>query len=151
VSEAGEDFYTVQEAAKILRTTERTVRRRLDRGDLEGSRDVTTGRWRVSARAVTAAMPDRPPKEPQEALEAYGEEAAELRERVEDLLLQLGRLEGRLELTVQTESTLREERDRLLAERDRERERADRLDEELRQAQAASYARRSWWSRLFGQ
>ncbi len=30
----GEDFYTVQEAAKILRTTERTVRRRLERGGL---------------------------------------------------------------------------------------------------------------------
>ena len=27
----GEDTYTVQEAAKILRTTERTVRRRLER------------------------------------------------------------------------------------------------------------------------
>ena len=30
----GED-YTVQEAARILRITERTVRRRLERGDLE--------------------------------------------------------------------------------------------------------------------
>jgi excisionase family DNA binding protein len=146
VSEAGEDFYTVQEAAKILRTTERTIRRRLERGNLDGTRDPTTGRWRVDARAVTAALPDRPPKAaaPQELPEPSSE-AAELRERLEDLLLQLGRLEGRLELTVQTESTLREERDRLLAERDRERERADRLDQELRQS------RRSWWSRLFGQ
>ena len=33
-----EDFYTVQEAARILRTTERTGRRRLERGDLEGCR-----------------------------------------------------------------------------------------------------------------
>ncbi len=140
----GEDFYTVQEAAKILRTTERTIRRRLERRDLEGTRDPTTGRWRVSARAVTAAMPERPPKEPQEVLEASSE-AAELRTRMEELLLQLGRLEGRLELTVQTESTLRDERDRLLAERDRERERAERLEEELRQS------RRSWWSKLFGQ
>ena len=140
----GEEFYTVQEAAKILRTTERTIRRRLERDDLEGVRDPTTGRWRVSARAVTAAIPERPPKDSERALEASSE-AAELRARVEDLLLQLGRLEGRLELTVQTESTLREERDRLLAERDRERERADRLDEELRRS------RRSWWSRLFGQ
>jgi excisionase family DNA binding protein len=33
----GED-YTVQDAARFLRTTERTIRRRLERGDLEGSR-----------------------------------------------------------------------------------------------------------------
>jgi helix-turn-helix protein len=140
----GED-YTVQEAARILRTTERTVRRRLERGDLAGSRDPTTGRWKVAARAVTAAMPERPPKASASLeLPEPSSEAADLRARVEDLLLQLGRLEGRLELTVQTESTLREERDRLLAERDRERERAERLEEELRDA------RRSWWSRLFG-
>ncbi len=30
-----EEHYTVQESARILRTTERTVRRRLERGDLE--------------------------------------------------------------------------------------------------------------------
>jgi excisionase family DNA binding protein len=51
--------YTVQEAARILRTTERTVRRRLERGDLEGSRDPISGRWRVEARSVTEAMPER--------------------------------------------------------------------------------------------
>jgi septal ring factor EnvC (AmiA/AmiB activator) len=131
-----EDYYTVQEAARILRTTERTVRRRLERDDLEGTRDPTTGRWKVAARSVTAAMPDRPPKESQEALES-SQEAAGLQERVESLQRELGRLEGRLELTEQTESTLREQLDR-------ERERADRLEDELRDA------RRSWWSRIFG-
>jgi excisionase family DNA binding protein len=44
-NESGAEAYTVQEAARILRTTERTVRRRLERGDLEGTRDPTTGRW----------------------------------------------------------------------------------------------------------
>jgi chromosome segregation ATPase len=142
-----EDFYTVQEAARILRTTERTVRRRLERGDLEGSRDPISGRWRATVRSVHDAMSDRPPKasasaalEPPES----SSEAADLRSRVEDLQRELGRLEGRLELTEVTESTLREERDRLLAERDRERERAEQLEEELRES------RRSWWSRLFG-
>ena len=53
MSEA-EETYTVQEAARILRTTERTVRRRLERGDLEGTRDPTTGRWTIAARSVTA-------------------------------------------------------------------------------------------------
>jgi excisionase family DNA binding protein len=79
VSEAKET-YTVQEAARILRTTERTVRRRLERGDLEGTRDPTTGRWTVAARSVTAAMPDRPPKASQEPSESP-ESVQEYRDR----------------------------------------------------------------------
>lgn len=57
---------------------------------------------------------------------------------------EIGRLQGRLEIEERAESTVREERDRLLEERTRERERAERLEAELRDA------RRSWWSRLFG-
>jgi excisionase family DNA binding protein len=133
----GPETYTVQEAARILRTTERTVRRRLERGDLEGTRDPTTGRWRVAAHSVTAAMPDRPPKASQERREA-SQETADLRLRVEDLQRQLGRLEGQRELEAVTQSTLREQLQR-------ERERADRLEEELRDA------RRPWWRRIFGQ
>src|SRR5215211_5906471 len=131
-----EDYYTVQEAARILRTTERTVRRRLERRDLEGKRDPTTGRWKVETRSVTAALPDRPPKESQKPLEA-SQSVREYQEKVEALQRELGRLEGRLELTSITETTLRDQLDR-------ERERADRAEEELREA------RRSWWSRLFG-
>jgi excisionase family DNA binding protein len=131
-----EESYTVQEAARILRTTERTVRRRLERGELVGTRDITTGRWRIEAHSVTAAMPERPPKAPERALES-SESVRYSRERVEDLQRQLGRLEGRLEITEVAESTLREQLER-------ERERADRLEEELRDA------RRSWWSRMFG-
>jgi hypothetical protein len=132
-----EESYTVHEAARILRTTERTVRRRLERGDLEGTRDPTTGRWMVAAHSVTAAMPDRPPKASQERREA-SQETADLRLRVEDLQRQLGRLEGQRELEAVTQSTLREQLQR-------ERERADRLEEELRDA------RRPWWRRIFGQ
>jgi excisionase family DNA binding protein len=131
-----EDNYTVQEAARILRTTERTVRRRLERGDLEGTRDPTTGRWRVTARSVSAAMPDRPSKEPESALEV-SESVRDYRDRLEALQRELGRLEGQRELEEITLSTLREQLER-------ERERADRLEEELRDA------RRSWWSRMFG-
>jgi excisionase family DNA binding protein len=131
-----EETYTVQEAARILRTTERTVRRRLERGDLQGSRDPISGRWRIEPHSVTAAMPERPPKAPERALEA--ESVEDYQRRVEDLQRQLGRLEGRLEITEVAESTLREQLQR-------ERERADRLEEELRDA------RRSWWSRIFGQ
>ena len=136
-----EDFYTVQEAARILRTTERTVRRRLEREDLVGTRDPTSGRWRVAAHSVTAAMPERPPKPSQEPPEA-SQEAADLRLRVEDLQRQLGRLEGQRELEAVTQSTLREQLRR-------EQERADRLEEELRDARQA--AARPWWRRIFGQ
>jgi hypothetical protein len=50
---------------------------------------------------------------------------------------ELGRLEGRLEITEVAESTLREQLQRGC-------ERADRLEEELRDA------RRPWWQRIFG-
>jgi hypothetical protein len=168
--------YTAQEAARILRTTERTIRRRLERGDLDGRQDPTTGRWFVSARSVTAAMPDRPPKESQ-ALPAGSSEVAELRARIEDLLRQLGRLEGRLELSERTESTLREdlERERRQYHEDLERERQERLeaqktaealerdrirlererlfwDVHRRELEEALQAERSkgFWARLFG-
>jgi excisionase family DNA binding protein len=117
--------YTTQEAARILGITERTIRRRLERGDLEGRRDPTSGRWWVSARAVTDAMDDHPPKgsaslEPPDA----ASEVAYLRARIEGLQRQLGRLEGHLELAQQTESALRE---------DLERERRQRLEEVQRE------------------
>jgi hypothetical protein len=82
-------------------------------------------------------MPQRPPKPSQEPPEA-SQEAADLRLRVEDLQRQLGRLEGQRELEAVTQSTLREQLQR-------ERERADRIEEELRDA------RRPWWRRIFGQ
>ena len=128
--------YTAQEAARILRTTERTIRRRLERGDLEGRRDPTTGRWWVSARAVTAAMPDRPPKASQEPVEAP-QGVPDLLESIRALERELGRLEGQRAIQEVAESTLREQLER-------EQARADRLEEELREA------RRSWWSRIFG-
>jgi hypothetical protein len=131
-----EEEYTAQEAARILRTTERTIRRRLERGDLEGRQDPTTGSWRVSARSVHAAMPDRPPKasaslEPPDA----ASEVAHLRARIEDLQRQLGRLEGRLELTERTESTLREdlERERRQHLEDLERERHQHIEDVQRE------------------
>jgi len=132
-----EESYTVQEAARILRTTERTIRRRLERGDLEGTRDSISGRWRVEARSVTEAMPERPPKS-SETHEDAPQEAPELFQVVQDLQRQLGRLEGARELEAVTQSTLREQLER-------ERERADRLEEELR------LANQTWWQRIFGQ
>jgi len=56
-----------------------------------------------------------------------------------------GRLEGRLELTEQAESTTRAERDRLIAELEAERAERRRLVERLEAEQ-----RRGFWQRLFG-
>jgi septal ring factor EnvC (AmiA/AmiB activator) len=66
-------------------------------------------------------------------------------DRVAALERERGRLEGRLELTEQTESTTRAERDRLIAELEAERAERRRLAEHLEAEQ-----RRGFWSRLFG-
>ena len=140
-----DETYSPKEAGRILGITDERIRQMLEAGELEGEK--RGGRWHVYQWSVHHALRDRGSprtKKASQTSEAASQEAAELRLRVENLQRELGRLEGRLELTEQTESTMREERDRLLQERDRERERADRLEEELRQS------RRSWWSRLFG-
>ena len=75
----------------------------------------------------------------------------EIVERLEALQRQLGRLEGRLELTRDLETTLREQLEH-------EGERADRLEGELREAEAEIHAveaalynaRRGWFKRFFG-
>ena len=71
---------------------------------------------------------------------------------VQDLQRELGRLEGRLELTAQAESTAREdlERERARAEEERaradaERERAEELRRELEAERSKGF-----WARLFG-
>jgi hypothetical protein len=66
-----------------------------------------------------------------------GQWVRELTARLETRAAENAELRTRLELTENADSTLREQLDR-------ERERADRLEEELREA------RRSWLSRMFG-
>ena len=137
-----EEVYTVAEAAKVLDITDRRVLQLVGAGDLEAAREGN--RWKVLRKSVhalrdarrSASGPSESPEWPSEAREALA--------RVETLQRELGRLEGRLELTEKTESTMREERERLLADLARERERADRLEEELREA------RQPWWRRMFG-
>ena len=66
-----------------------------------------------------------------------GQWVRELTARLETRAAENAELRTRLELTENADSTLREQLDR-------ERERADRLEEELREA------RRPWWRRMFG-
>jgi hypothetical protein len=72
------------------------------------------------------------------------ERLAALEAEVRDLRYRLGLSEGRLELTQRAESTLREALAREQERADRERDLAERLQEELEEA------RRPWWRRMFG-
>ena len=72
------------------------------------------------------------------------QELRELRQRVEDLQRELGRLEGRQKL-------MDEERDRLLLELEEERVERHRLELELEAAlERDRVGRISWWRRIFG-
>lgn len=131
------------QAARVLRLTDGRVRQMLRSGELEGVRDHEGAPWRIPMHAVHALRESRPGRaeRPPNAPESPEED----RDRVEALIRELGRLEGamrtRQELTELAESTLREQLQR-------ERERADRLEEELREARERE--RRGFWARLFG-
>lgn len=143
-----EDIYTTGQAARILRVTDRGVRKMIDRGELEAHQDER-GRYLIPQRAVHAMLEERRAAKVREIsteeTSRSAEEATDLRERVEGLQREIGRLEGRLELTERTESTMREERERL--EQLLEEERADRrrLQEQLDAERS-----RGFWQRLFG-
>lgn len=90
-----------------------------------------------------------------EAAEAAEERVVRLEVELSRTQRELGRMEGRLELTEHTESTLREERARLLedlererADHHRQRERAESLEAELQTE--LQRARAPWWRRLLG-
>ena len=157
-----EDSYTMGQAARILKVTDRGVRTMIDRGELEARQDER-GRHLIPQRAVHAMLEEQRSIAGSGAvgagnLEISGEEAAraseearELRERVQDLQRQLGRVEGRLELTERTESTMREERERLERLLEEERTERRRLQERLEEAQQRERdAARPWWRRMFG-
>ena len=134
-----EETYTPAEAAKILRLSKRRVIQLLTAGELEGEKDED-GRWRIPQRAVHDRLGDRPPSSPRSTSsdEPTSERVGELEAEIADLNYRLGRAEARAELTALAESTIREQLER-------ERERADRLEEELRAERG-----RGFWRRLFG-
>ena len=143
-----EDTYTTAQAARILKVTDRGVRKMIDRGELEARQDER-GRHLIPQRAVHAMLEERRAVGEGEVssveISRSAEEARELRERVEGLQRELGRLEGRLELTERTESTMREERERLAQLLEGERAERRRLQEELNTERSKGF-----WQRLFG-
>jgi excisionase family DNA binding protein len=140
-----EDFYSVDEAAKILKLTPGRIRQMLRAGELEGGIPPEEGGgrgWKIPMHAVhdrdrpARARPSEPPESP--------ERLSELEVEVRTLRYELGLSRGRLELTEQAESTLREALDRERERADAERERAEKLQAEL------DRARLPWWRKMFG-
>ena len=139
VTEEG-DYYSVDQAAKILKRTPGRIRQMLRAGALEGvPPDEGEGRgWKIPAHAVHDR--DRPARieRPSEARPSESpERLQDLEAEVRDLRYELGLSRGRLELTEKTASTLREQLERERERADTERERAEKLQAELEEARAA--------------
>ncbi len=140
-----EDFYSVDEAARILKLTPGRIRQMLRAGELKGiSPEDSGGRgWKIPMHAVhDRDRPGRVERSP-EAPESP-ERLSDLEAEVRDLRYQLGLSRGRIELTEKAESTLREALARERERADAERERADKLQADL------DHARLPWYRKLFG-
>ena len=140
------DYYSVDQAAKILKRTPGRIRQMLRAGELEGvPPEEGEGRgYLPPAHAVHDR--DRPARieRPSEARPSESpERLQDLEAEVRDLRYELGLSRGRLELTEKAESTLREQLEREKERADKERERAEQLPAELEEA------RRPWWRKLF--
>src|SRR5215218_4352554 len=114
-----DEVYTVTEAAKVLGITGRRVRALAQEGRIEGQR--SEGGWKLFRYSVHAFRDARRARGAVPATRESLLTTSELLNRVAALERALGRAEGRLELTTQAESTIREERDRLLKELEEER------------------------------
>ena len=167
---ASSGWTTTDVAAKALGVSPRTIRRFIDRGDLEGrlEEEGINKAWMVSIDSLHA-LRDRRKAEGHDRRESVDVSATA--DRAEDTLADVlrdlaGRLEARiseatelrtrLEITERAESSLREERERLLADIERERTERNlerqRAEEELERLRAELEAERSkgFWARLFG-
>ncbi len=116
--------------------SERRVRQIAQDGKVEGVRSEAG--WKLFRYSVHDFRDRREAQIPVRAVRGERESSSEAREwleRVASLERELGRLEGRLELTEQAESTMREERERLLEDLARERERAAQEQERAEEIQ----------------
>ena len=165
--ETGEDsgWVTTKVAAKALGVSRRMVQEYVRRGELQA---IVEGKgvnktYYVSIDSLSALRARRK-REAKDApnltnsssalgrtanlnvdiSESTSEVLHRIIEKLEARTAEAADLKARLELTAQAETTAREERERLLTDLEKERERADRLEEELNQA------RRGWIRRFFG-
>jgi excisionase family DNA binding protein len=126
-----DEYYTPSQAARVLRLTRQRVAELLRNGEVEGYKD-DLGHWRIPKAALHAH------KEARDETQAERTLQPDLLERLVEAEREVGRLEGRAQLTEVAESTLREQLQR-------ERERADRLDAELK-----TEREKGFWRKLFG-
>jgi excisionase family DNA binding protein len=163
-SESG--WTTTDQAARALGVSPRTVRRFIDRGELEG-RKVTEGiveAWEVSIDSLYALRDKRisegqvrrnVPRKSTEGQSSSDNDMDYVRELTDRLLRissEAAELRTRLELTFKAESTLQEERDRLRQDWERERQERQEAQEEAQRLREELVAERSkgFWRRLFG-
>jgi excisionase family DNA binding protein len=136
-----EEYYSTQEAAKVLGLSERRIRQLVNDRILDAKRDGHS--WKLLRYSVHNYRDEHGVSERPRDAATWPVEARETLEEVKDLRYQLGRVEGRLELEAVTRSTLEDSLQR-------ERERADRLDGELTELrQHLETIRNSWWYRFF--
>jgi hypothetical protein len=151
-------WVTTEVAAAALRVSPRTVREYIRSGDLvaKSEGEGVTKRWLVSIEAVQALRDKRSSSGEMPRIRrdsavgglfaaAKSVDIGELIATVRELEHRLGRAEARAELTERTESSLREDLERVREERRRHQEEAQRLREEL-EAERSKW----FWRRLFG-
>ena len=125
-----DEYYTPSQAARVLRLTRQRIAELLRNGEVEGYKD-DVGHWRIPKAGLHAYKEARDESQAERTLQP------DLLDRLVDAERELGRLEGRAQLTQVAESTLREQLQR-------ERERADRLEAELQ-----AEREKGFWRKLF--
>src|SRR5215212_11597675 len=147
---------TTDQSAKALGVSPRTVRRLIDREELEG-RKVTEGiveAWEVSIDSLYALRDKRISEGqvrrnvPRKSTERQGapdttDYIRDLTDRLLRLSSEAAELRTRLELTFKAESTLQEERDRLRQDWERERQERQEAQEEAQRLREELVAERS--------
>ena len=149
------DFYTLAEAARVLEIPQRRLLEMLETGEVEGEQDPQSSRWKIPKHAADELLPTGP--SPEGPTEVFPERSTEMIQQLIDELgnlhREVARLRNRLNRAWRTE---KEERELLLAEleqeREKQRERADKLQEEadrLRE-ELESERNKGSWRRLLG-
>src|SRR5215217_7306601 len=135
----GKGFYTISEAAKVLGVGQRRILEMVETKELEGERDPTSSRWKISMHAVHELVAEESldTKQPlltkktprEERTERFsGQSEEHLWERIDEL----EQLNKRLQVEQQTEEAAwQEERESLLAATDRKHQYAEELQKEV--------------------
>jgi septal ring factor EnvC (AmiA/AmiB activator) len=132
-------YYSVPEAARILQVSPTRIRQLIQSGAIEAEKQ--SGEWAVLKPSFHAFYESYEPRALKAAVRPT--DLRDIIERAERLQRELGRLEGKIELTDTTESTLREQLER-------EQQRADKYEAQLQEIrQELEEARRPWWRKMF--